>query len=91
MKQNHFCKLQIPFDVLASIILLCMPIIGLGQSGMLNSHQWAATDALGRKLPGFSEIGSQESGKLVGMFYWTWHQDGPGNKEPHNLTELLVQ
>jgi len=72
-------------------VVFVLPILVFSQSWTINSNQWAATDALGRKLPGFSDVGDEKSEKLVGMFYWTWHQDGPGNQEPHNLTELLAQ
>ena len=36
-----------------------------------NSHP--ATDALGRRLPSYDEVGSPRKGKYVGLFYWTWH------------------
>lgn len=39
----------------------------------VNSDQWAATDALGRKIREFKDAGSRKE-KFVAIFYWTWHQ-----------------
>ncbi|HWR99243.1 MAG TPA: hypothetical protein VN249_01450, partial [Prolixibacteraceae bacterium] len=51
-----------------------------------------ATDALGRKLPGRSEAGAVRNGKLVGLFYWTWHTDNHAAFSPvMNITEILKQ
>ncbi|TXF86330.1 hypothetical protein FUA23_19620 [Neolewinella aurantiaca] len=33
---------------------------------------WAATDALGRSLPGNAEVGDLDKEKYVGIFYFTW-------------------
>jgi hypothetical protein len=73
------------------VVFLLGGKIGLSQSWLVNSNHWSATDALGRKLVGVSEVGDQKTEKLVGMFYWTWHQQGPGDQEPHNLMQLLSQ
>ncbi len=37
------------------------------------SDTWAATDALGRKLPGEEEVGAPRKDRFVGMFYYVWH------------------
>lgn len=47
-----------------------------------------ATDALGRKLPSFEEVGDVKKDKYVGIFYWTWHYAQAGYK-PNNTTEFL--
>ena len=55
----------------------------------LFSDTWVATDALGRKLPGFDECGAPKSNKFVGIFYWTWHtKDKTG---PYDITKLIAQ
>jgi len=38
---------------------------------------WVATDALGRAMPVFSEVGpvKQDKRRVVGIFYITWHRD----------------
>lgn len=38
----------------------------------LYSDTWVATDALGRSLPGFDEVGAPRENRTVGIFYWTW-------------------
>lgn len=54
------------------------------------SDTWVATDALGRRLPTFREVGPRRSGKYVAMFYWTWHVDGNVAQEPVNV-ELVTR
>ncbi len=36
------------------------------------SDTWVATDALGRRLPGFAEVGPPRAERYVGMFYFLW-------------------
>jgi hypothetical protein len=48
---------------------------------------WAATDALGRALPGFKECGQVKQDKWVGIFYWTWHTRRGG---PNDNTKILA-
>jgi len=55
----------------------------------LYSDTWVATDALGRKLPGFETCGAPKSNKFVGMFYWTWHHGNHGG--PHDVTKILAE
>ena len=54
------------------------------------------TDALGSTARTYSEAGHRDSTRLVGMFYWTWHQgdDENGGRdntsiEVKNITEVL--
>lgn len=57
----------------------------------LSSDQWAATDALGRKLPMPGEKSTKRDGKYVAMFYWTWHTDhqAGGYAKVCNITQTL--
>ncbi len=50
---------------------------------------WVATDALGRTLPGYAEVGDIRPDKRVGMFYYVW----VGNHTPrvYNISEILKQ
>jgi len=56
---------------------------------------YAATDGLGRALPGIAEAGAPREGRFVGLFYWTWHvsharwvtQASPG--KPYNVNSIL--
>jgi len=38
---------------------------------------WVATDALGRTMPGYAEVGpvKKDQRRVVGIFYITWHSD----------------
>jgi len=83
---NLFCRI---FLVLTVVLSTSNNVNA--QSWLTSSDQWTATDALDRTLPGIAETGAVKQGKFIAMFYWTWHQDGPANQEPHNLTELLAR
>ncbi|MBN8854859.1 MAG: glycoside hydrolase family 127 protein [Sphingobacteriales bacterium] len=50
-----------------------------------------ATDALGRKLPGYKEVGEPRNNKFVGLFYWTWHTRPGRENPPFNVTEYLAR
>ena len=57
---------------------------------------WVANDALGRSMPGFSEVGAvkNDQRRIVGIFYITWHtQDHYTNfKSPYaaDVTKVLA-
>ncbi|HEY3783202.1 MAG TPA: hypothetical protein VGL56_19150 [Fimbriimonadaceae bacterium] len=42
----------------------------------LNSDTWAATDELGRQLPGYEQCGPPRKDRYVGIFYFLWMQPG---------------
>lgn len=48
-----------------------------------------ATDAVGRTLPGYEQVGAPKKDKFVGLFYWTWHTQQSKNNPPFNVTEYL--
>ncbi|MDR2037679.1 MAG: hypothetical protein LBQ60_07125 [Bacteroidales bacterium] len=51
-----------------------------------------ATDALGRKLPGYDEVGPLKKDKYVAVFYWTWHQGNDDTTyQVKNITEIVRQ
>jgi hypothetical protein len=61
----------------------------------LYADTWVAQDALGRKMPSFSEVGplKKDQRRVVGMFYITWHRDelGKGDaKYDADVTRLLA-
>ena len=37
------------------------------------SDTWVATDALGRRLPTYAEVGPPRKNRTVGLFYFLWH------------------
>jgi len=54
------------------------------------SDQWAATDALGRKVRDYHDVGERKKEKFVAIFYWTWHQGDDDNSYPvKNITEIV--
>ena len=54
----------------------------------ISNADCVATDALGRKLPTYQEVGGPKPNRYVGMFYWQWH--GPDRWGPdYNVTEFL--
>ncbi|HEY3269556.1 MAG TPA: hypothetical protein VGM37_21795 [Armatimonadota bacterium] len=51
---------------------------------------WAATDGLGRALPGYREAGPAKPGKQVAAFYFLWlGQHGRGG--PYDVSRILKQ
>jgi len=59
------------------------------------SDTWAATDALGRHMPGYDEVGpvKDDQRRIVGIFYITWHSDAlAGIKNPYSadVTKILA-
>ncbi len=59
------------------------------QDGDTFSDTWVATDALGRKVPGYDVCGPVKKEKWVGIFYWTWHTENRGG--PYDNTKLLAK
>lgn len=52
--------------------------------------QWAATDALGRKVREYRDAGDKKPDKFVAIFYWTWHQGNDDKTYPvKNITEIV--
>src|SRR5216117_2311193 len=54
------------------------------------SDTWVATDALGRSLPSYTEVGPSRPDRTVALFYFLWHgahvQGGP-----YDITKILQQ
>ena len=60
------------------------------------SDTWVATDAIGRRMPGFQDVGpvKNDQRRVVGIFYITWHGDGAHNlKSPYmaDVTKILAK
>lgn len=84
MKPAHNTK------ILFLAILCLFSLEGYTQIRNISSNQWAATDALGRKLPAFQEAGISKKDKFIAMFYWTWHQGDDDTTYPvKNITEIV--
>ena len=54
------------------------------------SDQWAATDALGRKVRDKNSAGEKKKDKFIAIFYWTWHE-GNDDTTYHvkNISEIV--
>jgi hypothetical protein len=88
--------------VLVWALAAAAPGVTLGQAGQLDpepkqhgqwdnfSDTWAATDALGRRVPGAEEVGPPRADRFVGIFYFLWHgahvQGGP-----YDVTKILAR
>ncbi len=71
-----------------SLFLVVFCLRSYAQSPGINT---ITTDALGRKLPDYAEVGGPKKDKFVGLFYWTWHTRQSKNNPPFNVTEYLAR
>ena len=67
MKKRNLFKSIAAF----AIIVFCTENV---TAQLVSSDQWAATDALGRKVSDYNDAGEKREDKVIAMFYWTWHQ-----------------
>ena len=80
-------------DVKLSVLILTVlaatfQTVDAGVYRDLHADTWAATDALGRKLPLYDQCGPRKENKTVGIFYFLWlAQHGVGG--PFDITEIL--
>ena len=51
---------------------------------------WVATDALGRKLPTFEQVGPPRPDRFVAIFYFLWLGEHV-NGGPYDITKILAQ
>lgn len=78
-----------PRKILVLLFPLSSFLYGYGQNF---GNGLPATDALGRHLPMYNEVGTPKTDKKVGLFYWTWHTDNLADFSPVlNITEILDQ
>ena len=56
----------------------------------LNVDSWVVTDALGRKLPTYTEVGPAKKDRYVGMFYFMTHTN-PGGKGPFDVSKIMKE
>ncbi len=89
------CRSGQGYALLAAALFLIGSVAAHAQNNSPNSPQvaidnadWTATDALGRTLPSYAEVGGPKPNRWVGLFYWQWH--GPDRWGPdYNMTEFL--
>ncbi|GAA4316151.1 hypothetical protein [Compostibacter hankyongensis] len=75
----------------ALCFLLCCPVLLFSQTPENYSANLPATDALGRKLPGYKEAGPPRKDKFVGLFYWTWHTRPGRQNPPYDVSRILAE
>ena len=56
---------------------------------VIGNSNWVATDALGRKLPTYDEVGGPKEKRWVGLFYWQWHAEGMRQWTHYDVTKWL--
>lgn len=54
------------------------------------SDTWVATDALGRTLPGYEQVGAPRKDRFIGVFYFLWH-GAHVNGGPYDISNILKQ
>ncbi len=54
------------------------------------SDTWAATDALGRRVPTYEDVGPPRADRVVGIFYFLW-QGAHVRGGPYDVTKILAQ
>jgi hypothetical protein len=71
-------------------LIIIVSVFAMNCFGQTLCEPWAATDGLGRNVPGYEECGRPREGKFVGIFYFLWlgQHDSQG---PYNITEILKQ
>jgi hypothetical protein len=84
------------------LLLFCMPRTGWGQSSHASpppaakpawdtfADTWAATDALGRSLPGYAQVGPPRKDRTIGLFYFLW-LGAYINGGPYDISRILAQ
>jgi len=55
----------------------------------ITNANWVATDALGRTLPDYTQVGATRTAKYVGMFYYIWL--GAHGNRVYDITKILKQ
>ncbi|MHA4896511.1 hypothetical protein ACXZ1K_17295 [Pedobacter sp. PWIIR3] len=77
------------YKILLSLFLIVHCFSAWSQETLHNyTAGLPATDALGRKLPTYKEVGELKKDRFVVLFYWTWHYAQAANK-PNNTTAFL--
>jgi len=68
--------MRLPLAALC-LVLLSAPGAHSQRVRDLYPDTWVATDALGRKMPSFEQVGpvKKDQRRVVGIFYITWHAD----------------
>ncbi|MEN6338379.1 MAG: hypothetical protein ABFE01_29335 [Phycisphaerales bacterium] len=88
---DPICKRSYLVHIVAFTLLTASLPACAGDEPSRISDAWAATDALGRKLPDHAEVGDPRPNRTVALFYWTWHVGGNTDLGPVNTNEVVVR
>jgi hypothetical protein len=80
---------KIGSTILGAALLYASAFAGPAGLWDTSSDTWAATDALGRSLPGSEEVGPSRPGKTVGIFYFLWLGQH-GDLGPFDISKILA-
>ena len=72
--------------LLALLVLVLSPAVA--SAGDTFSDTWVATDALGRSVPTYAEVGPPRTNKFVGIFYFLWRDQVRAG--PYDCTKILA-
>ncbi|MDR1369930.1 MAG: hypothetical protein LBJ72_07365, partial [Dysgonamonadaceae bacterium] len=76
--------------VLVGLFMTAFFACNITAQNEVNSDQWVATDALGRKVREYGEAGDKRKDKFIAVFYWTWHQGNDDTTyQNRNITEIV--
>lgn len=81
--------------LLSSLLLTAVMNVSSGTTvdGDVYADSWVATDALGRSLPTYAEVGPPRPNRQVGLFYFLWVNNGVSNKQNipvQDITKILA-
>lgn len=78
-------------SIIAFVFCLIVNFVyGQNVTRNLYKDSWVATDALGRSLPSYEEIGPLKKDRYVGMFYFLTHNN-PNANGPFDVTKIMQQ
>ncbi len=80
--------------LLPLFIITLVPVSAAPVDGDVFADTWVATDALGRSLPDFNEVGPPRADRHVGLFYFLWVNNGVSNKgniPVYDNTKIIVE
>ena len=60
-----------------------------GANAQSTGLNYPVTDGLGRKLPTYEEVGDVREGKVVALFYWTWHSGLSSRSKALDLSKIM--
>lgn len=77
------------------LLLSALPTLAAVEpDGDVFADTWVATDALGRQLPTFAEVGPPRENRQIGLFYFLWVNNGVSNKRDipvQDVTKMLAE